>query len=130
MSWYIAALKKYATFSGRARRKEYWMFMLLNFIFLLLTINLDFIILDSTFILEDGSTMGIVSLIYSFAIILPSLAVTVRRLHDIGKSGWWMFITLVPLIGGLWLLIYELTNSQPGENIYGPNPKGIEHIST
>jgi len=120
MNWYITALKKYTAFSGRARRKEYWMFVLFNVIFSFIAVGLDF--LFGQIIGRDGS-VGIFSILYSLAIALPSLAVAVRRLHDIGKNGWWFFITFVPLIGSIWYLILLATDSQPGENEYGPNPK-------
>jgi len=120
MNWYITALKKYTVFSGRARRKEYWMFVLFNAIFSFIAVGLDF--LFGQIIGRDGG-VGLFSILYSLAIALPSLAVAVRRLHDIGKSGWWFFITFVPLVGSIWYLILLATDSQPGENEYGPNPK-------
>lgn len=113
MEWYLKVLKNYATFSGRARRKEYWMFVLFNTIVGFVLWILDIII--GTYFVLDG--------LYCLAIILPSLAVSVRRLHDIGKSGWWMFISLIPLIGGIWLLVLFVTDGTPGENTYGPSPK-------
>lgn len=119
MNWYIAALKKYAVFSGRARRREYWFFYLFNILFAIVAIMLDNL-LGLAF--EDTS-YGVIYGLYSLAMLVPSLAVTVRRLHDVGKSGWWILIGLVPLIGGIWLLILLLQDSQPGENQYGPNPK-------
>lgn len=119
MSWYIEVLKKYVTFSGRARRKEYWMFILFNLIFSIVAT-----ILDSVLGTRNPDTgYGIVSGLYSLAVLLPSLAVLVRRLHDIGKSGWWFFISLIPIVGVIWLLVLLATDSQPGDNQYGPNPK-------
>jgi uncharacterized membrane protein YhaH (DUF805 family) len=70
-----------------------------------------------------STVLSCISSIYSLAVVLPALAVGVRRLHDIGKSGWWLFISLIPLVGSLWLLVYAVTDSQPGDNQYGPNPK-------
>jgi uncharacterized membrane protein YhaH (DUF805 family) len=119
MSWYLAVLKKYAVFSGRARRKEYWMFVLFNLIFAIVAMILDNVL--GTAIEDVG--YGVFYLLYVLAVLVPSLAVVVRRLHDIGKSGWWIFISLIPLIGGIWLLVLLVTDSQPGENQYGPNPK-------
>ena len=119
MNWYLTVLKKYAEFSGRARRKEYWMFVLFNIIFFIVAIILDNIL--GTAIENVG--YGLFYFLYGLAVIIPSLAVTVRRLHDTGKSGWWIFISLIPLIGGIWLLILLVTDSQPGENPYGPSPK-------
>jgi uncharacterized membrane protein YhaH (DUF805 family) len=121
MSWYIAVLKKYAVFSGRARRKEFWMFVLFNFIFSIVATLLDRVL--GTGIGEMGQ--GWISVLYSLAVLIPSLAVGVRRLHDIGKSGWWLLIALIPLIGAIWLLILYIKDSQPGDNPYGPNPKGV-----
>jgi uncharacterized membrane protein YhaH (DUF805 family) len=119
MNWYMTVLKKYTVFSGRARRKEYWMFVLFNIIFSFVAA-----FLDNVLGIADKSTgYGIFSILYSLGVLLPSLAVAVRRLHDIGKSGWWYFIALIPLIGGIWLLVLFATDGQPGVNQYGPNPK-------
>jgi uncharacterized membrane protein YhaH (DUF805 family) len=113
MNWYLAVLKKYADFSGRARRKEFWMFALFNFI---IAIVLGIV---------DGMIgMPVLGLIYSLAVLLPGLAVGARRLHDIGKSGWWLLIGLVPLVGLIVLIIFFVMDSNPGDNQYGPNPKG------
>jgi uncharacterized membrane protein YhaH (DUF805 family) len=121
MSWYLAVLKKYAVFSGRARRKEFWMFVLFNVIFSLVAALLDRLL--GTRVGETGS--GWISILYSLAVLIPSLAVAIRRLHDVGKSGWWLLISLVPLIGAIWLLVLYIRDGQPGENQYGPNPKEI-----
>jgi uncharacterized membrane protein YhaH (DUF805 family) len=123
MEWYKAVLQKYTVFSGRARRKEYWMFVLVNF-FIIIALEIVMFILGS---MDDNLMLigsGLLSL-YGLYIFLPTLAVAVRRLHDVGKSGWWYFIALVPFIGGIWLLILFASDSQPGENQYGPNPKGM-----
>jgi uncharacterized membrane protein YhaH (DUF805 family) len=119
MNWYLTVLKKYAVFGGRARRKEYWMFVLFNVIFLIVAALLDNL-LGITF---QGNFYGYIYLVYALAVAIPALAVAVRRLHDIGKSGWWYFIILVPLAGGIWFLVLMATDSQPVENQYGPNPK-------
>ena len=118
MKWFIKCIQHYADFSGRARRKEYWMFYLFYAIFYFCTTIID-MILDS----DIGGT-GIVSWIFMLATFVPFLAVCVRRLHDIGKSGWWMLINLVPLIGGIWFFILTLLDSEPGDNQWGSNPKG------
>jgi uncharacterized membrane protein YhaH (DUF805 family) len=119
VSWYLAVLKKYAVFSGRARRKEYWFFLLFNLIFLAVAT-----ILDSVLKLNFGRLpYGWIYTVYAVAVIIPSLAVAIRRLHDVGKSGWWLLIALVPFIGAIWLLVLYVKDSQPGENAYGPNPK-------
>lgn len=119
MSWYLTVLKKYAVFSGRARRKEYWMFVLFNIIFSVVAVVLDNVLRTASEDLGYGLLYGL----YSLAVFIPGLAVTVRRLHDVGKSGWWIFISLVPIIGGIWLLVLLATDSQAGENQYGSNPK-------
>lgn len=121
MNWYLKVLKQYADFSGRARRSEFWYFALFNFIFACVAMILDNIL---------GISFGITSygplyLIYSLAMFIPGLAVMVRRLHDVGKSGWMYFIALIPIIGAIWLLVLFFTESQQGENKWGANPKGM-----
>ena len=118
MNWYIKVLKKYAVFSGRARRKEYWMFFLFNFIFSLVASLLDLVIFGMT--LGEFSPLSIV---YAVAVFVPGLAVAVRRLHDIGKSGWYVLVNLIPIAGPIWFLVLTCLDSQPGDNKYGPNPK-------
>ena len=119
MNWYLAVLKKYAVFTGRARRKEYWMFILFYTIF-----GLVVGIIDNVAGLRLGPTpYGIISTIYSLAMFLPALAVLVRRLHDIGKSGWWMLISLIPLAGAIWLLVLVCLQGNSGTNKYGQDPK-------
>jgi uncharacterized membrane protein YhaH (DUF805 family) len=122
MSWYLNALKKYATFSGRARRKEYWIFVLVTFLFTIVALFIDGLLLGTT---GQETGYGLVYGLFTLAMLLPSLSVLVRRLHDVGKSGWWIFISLVPFIGGIWLLVLLLSDSQPTENQYGLNPKMI-----
>jgi uncharacterized membrane protein YhaH (DUF805 family) len=119
MNWYLAVLKKYAVFSGRARRKEYWMFALFNTIFAIVAVILDY----ALGITIKGIGYGPIYIIFSLAMLLPSLGVTVRRLHDIGKSGWFIFINLIICIGWIWFIVLACTEGQPGENQYGPNPK-------
>ncbi len=122
MHWYIDVLKKYATFSGRAQRAEYWYFFLFNIIISVVLIGIDTV-------LGTGADMGmgLLSGIYSLAVLLPGLAVAVRRLHDIGRSGWWLLIGLIPLIGFIVLIIWFVKDSDPGENQYGSNPKEAEN---
>ena len=121
MKWYLAGLMKYTVFSGRARRKEYWFFVLFSLILLFVAA-----LLDNLFKINfHGFPYGWIYELYSLAVIIPGLAVHVRRLHDIGKSGWWCFIGLIPLVGGIWLLVLFCRDSQPGENKYGPNPKMV-----
>ncbi len=121
MEWYLKVLKQYTDFNGRARRKEYWMYTLFNMIFVFAAIVIDN---------GMGTTVaelhyGIVYCLYVFAIILPTLAVLVRRLHDVGKSGWFYFITLIPIAGPIWLLVLLCKEGVAGDNEYGPNPKEI-----
>ena len=122
MNWYLAVLKNYAVFDGRARRKEYWMFSLFNLIFLIVAIILDNVL--GTAIGEVG--FGLFYFLYLLAVLIPSIAVTVRRLHDVGKSGWMLLISLIPIIGAIWLFVLYVTDSNPGENLYGPNPKEMQ----
>ncbi|MFC5046257.1 DUF805 domain-containing protein [Aquimarina hainanensis] len=125
MNWYITALNKYAEFNGRARRKEYWFFALFNLLFAIVAIILDNVLGIAIREIGYGPLYGI----YALATIIPGLAVAVRRLHDIGKSGWMILIAFIPFIGAIWLLILFTTDSDPGENEYGPNPKQFEDIA-
>lgn len=120
MDWYLGVLKQYAVFKGRARRKEYWFFILFNLIASLVLTGVDFM----TGSLDAELGMGLLSGLYSLAVLIPSLAVTVRRLHDTGRTGWWLLIGLIPLIGAIVLLVFMLLDSQPGDNEYGAHPKG------
>jgi uncharacterized membrane protein YhaH (DUF805 family) len=113
LNWYLDGLKQYAVFSGRARRKAYWMFLLFNII-----ISVVLGVLEG---LVGGP--GVLGGLYSLAIVIPSLAVSVRRLHDTGRSGWWLLLCLIPLIGSIVLIVFMAQDSQPGSNQYGPNPK-------
>jgi uncharacterized membrane protein YhaH (DUF805 family) len=114
MEWYLKVVKEnYANFDGRARRKEYWMFVLFN-------------VIISTILSMIEPT---VYLIYVLAILVPSIAVGARRLHDVGKSGWFMLIAFVPIIGGIWLLILTCTDGDSGDNEYGSNPKTEEGVA-
>lgn len=120
MKWYLKVLRQYADFNGRARRKEYWMFALFNVIFLLIAAVLDNL-LGLTF--NEQIPYGYLYIMYALVVIIPGLAVAVRRLHDVGKSGWFYLIALIPIIGSIWLLVLFLTDGNPGPNQYGPNPK-------
>ena len=119
MNHYINALKNYANFKGRSSRKEYWMFFLFNIIFSIVLIILDSILGTA----ESQSETGIFYGLYSLFTLLPSLAVGVRRLHDIGKSGWMAFVAFIPLIGVIWLLVLLIKEGDQGENQYGLDPK-------
>lgn len=113
VDWYLEVLKKYAVFSGRARRKEYWTFLLFNIIIGL--------VLGGIAWLAGGP--DVLGSIYSLVVLIPGIAVSVRRLHDTDRSGWWLLIGLIPLIGAIVLLVLMAQDSQPGANQYGPNPK-------
>ena len=121
MKWYLAVLKNYAGFSGRARRKEYWMFTLFNIIFLIVAMILDNVLGTAI----EGVGYGLFYILYALAVLIPGLAVSFRRLHDVGKSGWMVLIALIPIIGAIWLLVLMVIDSKPGENEYGPNPKEV-----
>jgi uncharacterized membrane protein YhaH (DUF805 family) len=113
MDWYLQALKKYAEFNGRARRTEYWMFALFNVIISLVLGLIEGI----------AGGPGVLASLYSLAVFVPSIAVSVRRLHDTDRSGWWLLIGFVPLFGVIALLVFMVLDSQPGNNQYGANPK-------
>jgi len=123
MNWYLKVLKEnYANFDGRARRKEYWMYTLFN-----LLIFIGLAIVAVIFLSMELNGLGAViyglALVYSLATLIPGLAVAVRRLHDTGKSGWMILIGIIPLIGGIWLLILYCTEGDSGDNQYGSDPK-------
>ena len=115
MNWYLNVLKKYAVFEGRAQREEYWMFVLFN---VLILFALNF--LEG---LVDGP--GVLGLLYSLAVMIPGLAVSIRRLHDTNRSGGMLLILLVPLLGAVVLLVLMAQDGTPGDNQYGANPKGV-----
>ncbi len=115
MEWYIKCLKSYAVFSGRARRKEFWYFTLFNTIIILVLSGLDFVL----------GVGGILTSLYYLGVIIPMLSVYFRRLHDTGRSGWWLLIALVPFVGAIGLLVFLVTDSERGDNEYGPNPKEL-----
>lgn len=124
MQWYTDVIKKYVEFSGRARRKEYWMFVLFNVIISIVISIIDRII-GTTY---GSANQGVLSTIYSLAVLLPSLAVGVRRLHDTGRSGWWLLINLVPCVGWIVFLVFAIQEGNAGDNAYGPDPKAAERF--
>lgn len=114
MSWYLGVLRKYAVFSGRARRKEYWMFFLFN---ILISFALGLVLGFAGAMLGVGTQLSDAGgMVYGLAILLPAVAVAVRRMHDLGRTGWWV---IVPVAN----LVFLCTNGQDGENEYGPDPK-------
>jgi len=119
MNYFLKVLKQYADFNGRARRKEYWTFALFNVLFSVVAVILD----NLSGLAMDGLGYGPIYGLYILAVLVPALAVAVRRLHDVGKSGWMLLIALIPLIGAIWLLVLLFTDSTPGVNEFGPNPK-------
>jgi len=123
MSWYVKVLKNYAVFTGRAQRMEYWMFTLFNVLAVIVLLAIGAALSDP----ENGAGFSI-AVIYYVGTIIPTVALTVRRLHDIGRSGWWMLIAFVPL-ASIVLVIFMCMDSQQGSNDYGPNPKGDTPVS-
>ena len=121
MNWYLKVLKQYADFNGRARRTEYWMFVLFNVIFAIIAMVIDNVL----GIAMDGIGYGPLYGIYTLAMFIPGLAVGVRRLHDVGKSGWMMLIALIPIIGAIWLFVLMVSDGDANKNQYGLNPKEI-----
>ncbi|WP_299013361.1 DUF805 domain-containing protein [uncultured Polaribacter sp.] len=127
MNWYLKVVRDhYLDFKGRARRKEYWMFVLINVI-----ISAILGLLDQTLGLNygDHNEEGILETVYGLLVFLPSLAVTVRRLHDYGKSGWYILLILIPIIGWIWLLVWLCMEGENKQNQWGPNPKGVGNLT-
>lgn len=119
MDWFLKALKKYSTFSGRAQRAEYWYFTLFYVLLLMCGSVVDMV----TGLYHAEAEVGLFGSLAFWGLLIPSIAVGVRRLHDTGRSGWWMLLWLVPLIGFIAWLVWTLQDSTPGANEYGPNPK-------
>ncbi len=120
MNYYTTVLKKYAVFSGRATRAEYWYFVLINFIISLLLQGLAAIVGPES---SAAGVLALLSGVYAVALLLPGIAVAVRRLHDTNRSGGYVFLTLIPFVGAIILLVFLAQDSQSGTNQYGPNPK-------
>ena len=123
MKYFLYCLQHYADFTGRARRSEYWYFVLFNFIVSIL-IGLSLGVIAG---LLNVPALVYLAYLWSLAVFIPSLAVSVRRLHDIGRSGWWLLLSLIPLVGAIILIIWHCTDSQPGANQYGSNPKEMDY---
>lgn len=127
IEWYKKVVfENYANFNGRARRSEYWFYTLANLI-----IAIALMIIDNVAGLAfENIGYGPLYTLYSLAVLIPGLAVTVRRLHDVNKSGWFLLIAIVPLIGAIWLLVLFLTEGTKGSNEYGEDPKNtLESIN-
>ncbi len=138
-----SVFSNYANFNGRARRSEYWFFVLFNFL-----LNIVYSIIRFSIVIFSGLdaekvfdaekvassplllVLSLIALVISLALLIPGFAVSIRRLHDIGKSGWFILLGLIPLAGPIILFIFYLTDSEIGENMYGPNPKGMNNIYT
>ena len=115
MNWYLDVLKQYAVFDGRTGRQAFWMFVLIN---LIVTIVLNVV----------GSVIGLPGVLgglYALAVLLPNIGVGIRRLHDTDRSGWWLLIGLIPLIGAIVLIVFFVQDSTPGVNSYGVNPTEV-----
>jgi len=121
MNYYLSVLKKYAVFSGRARRKEFWYFRLFNLFFLIIAV-----ILDNVFGTTIGTlSYGTISIVYALLLLIPTYAVDVRRLHDVDQSGWMLLIMFIPIIGWIWILELLCTEGRPSKNEYGSDPKEV-----
>lgn len=116
MNYYKEVLKKYAVFEGRSRRAEYWYFALFN---LIISVVLGFF----------GKVGSVVSTLYMIAVLVPAIAVTVRRLHDTNRSGWWILLWFIPIIGWIVLIVFLALDSEAGDNRYGSNPKGVVAVN-
>jgi len=120
VKWFLKCMKNYGTFSGRAPRLEFWVFLLVCVVICTALIFIDGV----TGTLDREAGLGLLSGIFLLAILVPSLAVGARRLHDTGRTGWWQLINLIPLIGPAALLILLAWKGSPGENRYGAVPDG------
>ena len=119
MNWFMTVLRKYAVFEGRARRREYWFFVLF---YILISVVLSMV--DRVLgLYNEAYGMGALGGLFCRAVLIPSIAGGVRRLHDTGRTGWWLLIGFIPLIGAIVLIVFFVLDSQPGTNAYGPNPK-------
>ena len=127
--YFIDTIKnRYAYFDGRATRSEYWYFVLFSVLISIVFTFIDTAVINPSLLnmtAEEASKGGLLAGTFALAMLLPQIGLGVRRLHDIGKSGWWYFIILIPILGALVLLFFFVTDSQSGENEYGANPKGM-----
>lgn len=130
--YFVDTLKnRYAAFKGRATRSEYWYFMLFFIIIALILTALDSMIINPLLGIQplvETARTGILSMLFSLGTLIPSVALAIRRLHDIGRSGWWILLGVIPIVNiiGIFVLLYFfIKDCQPGENLYGPNPKGM-----
>jgi len=122
MQWFIDVVKKYAVFDGRARRKEYWMFVLFYTIIYVILGFVDMVIGTSA----QNSFGGLLAGLFGLAVLLPSIGVSIRRMHDTNRSGWWILISLIPCVGWIWFIVLAAQEGTIGDNQYGPDPKAAE----
>ena len=120
MGWYLLAWKRAFDVYGRSRRKEYWTFQLVTWLLLFAFVFAGFMLFGK----DSAGTVRSLASLYYLAVLAPMLTCTIRRLHDTGKSGWWVVIGLLPLIG-LIVFVFTLLDSDPGPNKYGANPKSV-----
>ncbi|MDX2390827.1 MULTISPECIES: DUF805 domain-containing protein [unclassified Streptomyces] len=115
MNYYVDVIKRYADFNGRSRRQEYWMFVLCTIPVVIVLMVIDFAL----------GSYPVITWIYTLAVFLPTLGLSVRRLHDTGKSGWWYLVGLIPFVGWIWMIVLMATEGDAGPNAYGASPKQI-----
>jgi uncharacterized membrane protein YhaH (DUF805 family) len=125
MQWYLKVLRQYADFSGRARRTEYWMFTLVSIVISLVLLLIDSVVIGT----PPGRGIGILGAIYTVAVLLPTLAVGARRLHDTDRSGWWQLIAIVPIVGTIILIVLFALEGNRDTNKYGPDPKQLAPVA-
>ena len=132
MEWMLLPIKRYADFSGRSRRKEYWMFVLLTVLIAIVfgTLALIGAFVGTDNIAETGPGAGfflalLAWLLVSLALLVPSIAVQVRRFHDQGRSGWFCLLNLIPSVGGIIVLVFMCMEGEQGDNAWGPDPKRL-----
>jgi uncharacterized membrane protein YhaH (DUF805 family) len=124
MAFYLEGWKRYFEFSGRSRRSAFWFFVLFNVI-----IGICANVLDNILGTVFPSGTGALGTLYGLAALIPGLSVSVRRLHDTGRSGWWLLLDFVPIVGWIILIVWAAQDSQPGQNVYGANPKGMAAVA-
>jgi uncharacterized membrane protein YhaH (DUF805 family) len=117
MNAYMDAMRRYVDFSGRASRSQFWLYVLFYIIIVVIAVVIDALVFNS---FEGG--IGVLQLLVALIHLIPSIAISVRRLHDTDRSGWWIFISLVPLIGAIWLLVLYCLDGTQGNNRFGPRP--------
>jgi uncharacterized membrane protein YhaH (DUF805 family) len=127
MEWATLPFKRYAEFTGRSRRKEYWMFTLLVVVVAIVLSLVEGVLGLGGMV---GGVYGPLTTLFLLATLVPSIAVGIRRLHDTDRSGWWILIALVPFVGGLILLVFYVLEGTKGPNQYGPDPKGEDLAQT